>query len=463
MPSSANPHPAARLLIVDDEASMCEFLEIMLQKSGYQVDSRRSARQAVKDLEAETYDLVISDISMPEMSGLELLSLVKEKSPGTEVIMITAYASTDTAIQAMKRGAYDYITKPFNNDEILLTIKKALKNSQLQRENRRLQQELEKRYGFGNLIGKNPVMLKVYELIQRVAQTSANILVTGESGTGKELAARAIHYTGPRKDRPFVTVNCGAIPEQLMESEFFGHEKGAFTGAVKTRDGYFAAADGGTIFLDEIGEVPPSLQVKLLRVIQEKSFKRVGSNVERTVDVQVVSATNRDLESEVSEGNFREDLFYRLNVISIDLPPLRERGSDIPLLANHFLQKYSREYGREIGGISREALNILLNYSYPGNIRELENIIERAVVMETGPSLSPESLPPTLTRPASPGGGADLRLPEEGLDLEETLAELERRFIHQALERCGHNKTQAARLLGLSFRSFRYRLEKLDL
>ena len=463
MPSSPDPHPAARLLIVDDEASMCEFLEIMLRKNGYQVDSRQSAREAVKELEAETCDLVITDINMPEMSGLELLSLVKEKSPGTEVIMITAYASTDTAIQAMKRGAYDYITKPFNNDEILLTIKKALKNSQLQRENRRLQEELEKRYGFGNLIGKNPAMLKVYELIQRVAQTSANILITGESGTGKELAARAIHYTGPRKDKPFVTVNCGAIPEQLMESEFFGHEKGAFTGAVKTRDGYFAAADGGTIFLDEIGEVPPALQVKLLRVIQEKSFKRVGSNVDRTVDVQVVSATNRDLESEVSEGNFREDLFYRLNVIKIDLPPLRERGSDIPLLANHFLQKYNREYGREIGGISREALNILLGYAYPGNIRELENIIERAVIMETGSTLSADSLPPILTRPAAVANGADLQLPADGLDLEETLTELERRFIHQALERCGHNKTQAAKLLGLSFRSFRYRLEKLDL
>ncbi|HDJ27795.1 MAG TPA: sigma-54-dependent Fis family transcriptional regulator [Proteobacteria bacterium] len=460
MLSSPNANPRAQLLIVDDEASMCEFLEIILQKNGYQVSSRQSARAAIKDLETGTFDLVISDINMPEMSGLELLQLIKEKSPSTEVIMITAYASTDTAIQAMKRGAYDYIIKPFNNDEILLTIEKALKNSQLQRENRRLQQELEKRYGFGNLIGKSPAILKVYELIQRVAQTRANILVTGESGTGKELVARAIHYTGPRKDQPFVTVNCGAIPEQLMESEFFGHEKGAFTGAIKTRDGYFAAADSGTIFLDEIGEIPPALQVKLLRVIQEKSFMRVGSTVERAVDVQVVSATNRDLESAVSEGSFREDLFYRLNVITIDLPPLRERSSDIPLLARHFLQQYNQEYGREIDDISQEAINIMLNYGFPGNVRELENIIERGVIMETGTVITPASLPPVLTRPATNGTVIGLRLPEDGLDLEKTLAELEHQLINQALERCDHNKTKAAKLLGLSFRSFRYRQKK---
>jgi two-component system response regulator PilR (NtrC family) len=459
---SPNSNPRTQLLIVDDEAGMCEFLEIILQKNGYQVSSRQSARAAIKDLETGTFDLVISDINMPKMSGLELLRLIKEKSPSTEVIMITAYASTDTAIQAMKQGAYDYIIKPFNNDEILLTIKKALKNSQLQRENRRLQQELEKRYGFGNLIGKNPAMLKVYELIQRVAQTRANILVTGESGTGKELVARAIHYTGPRKNQPFVTVNCGAIPEQLMESEFFGHEKGAFTGAIKTRDGYFAAADGGTIFLDEIGEIPPALQVKLLRVIQEKSFMRVGSTVERAVDVQVVSATNRDLENAVSEGSFREDLFYRLNVITIDLPPLRERHSDIPLLARHFLQQYNQEYGREIDDISQEAINIMLNYGFPGNVRELENIIERSVIMETCTVITPASLPPVLTRSAT-NGTVGLRLPEDGLDLEKTLAELEFQLINQALERCDHNKTKAAKLLGLSFRSFRYRLEKLDL
>ncbi len=460
MLSTSGTNSAARILIVDDEVSMCEFLEIMLHKNGYQVNSRQSARTAIKDLETETFDLVISDINMPEISGLELLQLIKQKYPGTEVIMITAYASTSTAIKAIKQGAYDYITKPFNNDEILLTIEKALKNSQLQRENRRLQQELEKRYGFGNLIGKSPAMLKVYDLIQRVSQTRANILITGESGTGKELVARAIHYTGPHKSQPFITVNCGAISEQLMESEFFGHEKGAFTGAIKTRDGYFAAADGGTIFLDEIGEIPPALQVKLLRIIQEKNFMRVGSTVERAVDVQVVSATNRKLESAVSEGSFREDLFYRLNVITIDLPPLRERGSDIPLLARHFLQKYNQEYGREINDISQEAINIMLNYSFPGNVRELENIIERGVIMETDTVITPASLPPVLTRPATDGTVVGLRLPKDGLDLEKTLAELERQLINQALEYCDHNKTKAAKLLGLSFRSFRYRLEK---
>ncbi|MBW1645906.1 MAG: sigma-54-dependent Fis family transcriptional regulator [Deltaproteobacteria bacterium] len=448
------------LLVVDDEAGMAEFLEIMLSRQHYRVTVTTSARRAAALIGEQTFDLVISDISMPEMSGLELLRLVKEKSPATEMVMITAYASSETAIEAMKCGAYDYITKPFNNDEILLTIRKALENSRLQRENRRLQAELEKKYGFGNLIGKSPAMLRVYELIKRVAPVKANVLLTGESGTGKELVARAIHYAGPRKDRPLITVNCGAIPEQLLESEFFGHEKGAFTGADRARQGYLAAADGGTVFLDEIGELPPALQVKLLRVIQEKRFTPVGSTRELAVDIQLISATNRDLEAEVAAGNFREDLFYRLNVIRIDLPPLRERSLDIPLLARHFLDRYAREYQRPLTGFTPEALQCLAAYHYPGNVRELENIVERAVVLETGELLTPASLPAAL------GGRSDspetslYRLPDAGLDLEATVAELEKELIRQALERCGHHKTKAAALLGLSFRSFRYRLEK---
>ncbi|MBN2333900.1 MAG: sigma-54-dependent Fis family transcriptional regulator [Deltaproteobacteria bacterium] len=442
---------------------MGEFLEIMLGKQGYQVSSTTSAGQAIALLDRETIDLVISDISMPEMNGLDLLKIIKEKSPATAVVMITAYASTDTAILAMKNGAYDYITKPFNNDEILLTIDKALQNSHLQRENRRLQQELEQRYGFGSLIGKSSAMLKVYDLIQRVAQTKANILVTGESGTGKELVARAIHYTGPRKDQPFVTVNCGAIPEQLLESEFFGHEKGAFTGAVKTKDGYFTAAHGGTIFLDEIGELPLALQVKLLRVIQEKSFKRVGSTVEQEVEVQIISATNRDLETAVAEGSFREDLYYRLNVIKIDLPPLRERAGDIPLLVRHFLEHFNREYGRTVTSLTPEATKVLIHYPYPGNVRELENIIERSVVLENTEELTAASLPTSLTRPTAASTTADIHLTEEGIDLEETVANLEKSLINQALELSGHHKTKAAELLGLSFRSLRYRLDKYQI
>jgi two-component system response regulator PilR (NtrC family) len=454
--------PTAHILVVDDEPGMCEFLEIMLRKHNYQVTACLSAHQALKYLEAEAFDLVISDISMPEMSGIELLGLIRERSPGTEVIMITAFASPETAIRAMKLGAYDYITKPFNLDAILLTIDKALKNSRLQRENRQLRRELEQRYGFGNLIGKSPAMTRVFELIERVAPSKANILVTGKSGTGKELVARAIHFSGPRKDRPFITVNCGAIPAQLMESELFGHEQGAFTGALKARDGYFAAADGGTIFLDEVGEIPLPLQVKLLRVIQERRFSRVGSTTEREVDVRIIAATNRDLEAAVTENGFREDLFYRLNVIRIDLPELRQRSDDILLLARHFLQKYNREYGRNLTGFTPEAMKILLSYNFPGNVRELENIVERGVIMASGENITPDSLPPGLDRP-TPASGAGITLPAAGIELDHLVAELECSLIRQALERSGGTITEAAKLLGLSFRSLRYRLEKYQL
>ncbi|MBN2231830.1 MAG: sigma-54-dependent Fis family transcriptional regulator [Deltaproteobacteria bacterium] len=458
-----NPRtPSAHILVVDDEPGMREFLEIMLVKNGYRVTACAAARQGLERMKTATFDLVISDISMPEMSGIDLLPLVRERSPGTEVIMITAFASPETAIRAMKLGAYDYITKPFNLDAILLTIDKALKNSRLQRENRELRRELEQRYGFASLIGKSPAMTRVFELIERVAPSKANILVTGKSGTGKELVARAIHFTGPRKDRPFITVNCGAIPEQLMESEFFGHEQGAFTGAVKARDGYFAAADGGTIFLDEVGEIPLPLQVKLLRVVQERRFSRIGSTAEREVDVRLIAATNRDLEAAVAAGDFREDLFYRLNVIKIDLPELRQRSDDIPLLARHFLQKYNREYGRNLAGFTPEAMKILLGHTFPGNVRELENIVERGVIMESGENITPDSLPPGLNR-RTPASCAGIVLPGEGIELEILVAELECSLIRQALERRGGSITEAAKLLGLSFRSLRYRLEKYRL
>ncbi len=451
------------IMVVDDEQSMCDFLEIILLRNGYRVSCFTDAFAAVSSLETESYDLVISDLKMPSMSGLELLRTVKKKTPSTETIMITAFASTTTVIEAMKNGAFDYISKPFKVDEILLTVEKALKNSQLQRENLRLRQELEKRFGFDNLIGKSPPMMAIYEIIKQVAPTKTNVLICGESGTGKELVARAIHFSGPHKDKPFIAVNCAAIPEHLIESELFGHTKGAFTGAISNTEGYLATANGGTLFLDEIAEIPPSLQVKVLRVIQEKCFQKVGNPKEISVDLQFIAATNRDLQDAVSSGEFRQDLFYRLNVIRIDLPPLRQRLEDIPLLLNHFLQKYCQEYKRELKGFSPEATQALLNYDYPGNIRELENIVERCVVLESEEAIISHSTLPEVVRKKSQTSLTSNILPMEGLNLEEVVANLETDLIEQSLDHCNGNKTKAAELLGLSFRSFRYRLDKYGL
>ncbi|HIE07569.1 MAG TPA: sigma-54-dependent Fis family transcriptional regulator, partial [Desulfarculaceae bacterium] len=398
-PSAKNPH----IMVVDDEQSMCEFLEIILLRNNYRVSCFTDAFAAVSSLETTNYDLVISDLKMPMMSGLEMLRTVKKKSPSTEMIMITAFASTTSVIEAMKNGAFDYINKPFKVDEILLTIEKALENSQLQRENLRLHKELEKRFGFDNLIGKSSSMMKIYEVIKQVAPTKTNILICGESGTGKELIARAIHFSGPNREQPFVAVNCAAIPEQLLESELFGHTKGAFTGAVSQSEGYLGAADGGTLFLDEIGELPPALQVKILRLLQEKCFQKVGSPKEISVDLQFIAATNLDLTAAVESGAFRQDLFYRLNVIRIDLPPLRQRQEDIPLLLKHFLHKYTIEYKRDFESFSPEVTRTLMDYDYPGNIRELENIVERCVILETGEKVISAATLPQLLQHQAPG------------------------------------------------------------
>ena len=457
-PSAKNPH----IMVVDDEQSMCEFLEIILLRNNYRVSCFTDAFAAVSSLETTNYDLVISDLKMPMMSGLEMLRTVKKKSPSTEMIMITAFASTTSVIEAMKNGAFDYINKPFKVDEILLTIEKALKNSQLQRENLRLHKELEKRFGFDNLIGKSSSMMKIYEVIKQVAPTKTNILICGESGTGKELIARAIHFSGPNREQPFVAVNCAAIPEQLLESELFGHTKGAFTGAVSQSEGYLGAADGGTLFLDEIGELPPALQVKILRLLQEKCFQKVGSPKEISVDLQFIAATNLDLTAAVESGAFRQDLFYRLNVIRIDLPPLRQRQEDIPLLLKHFLHKYTIEYKRDFESFSPEVTRTLMDYDYPGNIRELENIVERCVILETGEKVISAATLPQLLQHQAPGS-LTTTLPDDGLDLEEVVTKLETDLIGQALQKSHGNKTQAAKLLGLSFRSLRYRLDKYDL
>jgi two-component system response regulator PilR (NtrC family) len=453
-----------KILVADDEQSMREFLEIMFKKEGYHVSLAPNGEEVLKLAEKEIFDLVLLDIRMPRLDGISVLKKLKAISPETIVIMITAYASADTAIKAMKEGAYDYITKPFKVEEIKLIIKNALEKKNLQQENILLKQVVRDRYHFDNIIGQSSKMLALYDLLEKVAPTKTNILITGESGTGKELVAKAIHYNSPRKDKPFVTLNCGAIPEPLIESELFGHMKGAFTDAIATKKGLFELADEGTIFLDEISELPFLMQVKLLRVLQDKEFKRVGGTEDIRVDVRIISATNKDLEEGVREKRFREDLFYRLNVIQIKIPPLREKREDIPLLTTHFLKKYSEELNKNMSKISPEALRILLNYDYPGNVRELQNIIERAVALESTQELTAQNLSsyldeqlPLKKRPL------DLEIPNEGIDLEKVVEDLERTLLLKALEKTKGIKKKAADLLHINFRSMRYRLEKYGL
>lgn len=453
-----------KIIVADDEQSMREFLEIMLTKEGYKVSLASNGEDVLKLIDNDVFDLALLDIRMPRLDGISTLKRIKAISPETIVIMITAYASTDTAIRAMKEGAYDYITKPFKIDEIKMIIKNALEKSNLQKENILLKKVVKDRFHFNNIIGQSPKMLAIYELLEKVAPTKTNVLITGESGTGKELVAKAIHFNSPRREKPFVTLNCGAIPESLIESELFGHMKGAFTDAIHTKKGLFEIADGGTIFLDEISELPLLMQVKLLRVLQDKEFKRVGGIEDIKVDVRIISATNKDLEEAVREKRFREDLFYRLNVIQIKLPPLRERKEDIPLLVDHFLKKYSKELDKNIYKISPDALRLLLNYDYPGNVRELQNIIERAVALETGNELTVMNLSSYLenqiTTKKTP---IDFEIPNEGIDLEKLVSDIEKTLILKALDKTKGIKKKAAELLHINFRSMRYRLEKYGL
>jgi two-component system response regulator PilR (NtrC family) len=453
----------SHILVVDDEQSMREFLEIMLTKDGYEVTTAAGGTEAINLLENNTYDLLITDIRMKQVDGLQVLKRCKELHPNTVAIMISAYATTSTAVEAMKWGAYDYLPKPFKVGEMKAVIRDAL-TSAPQREVK--DDAGEQRVGipsYQGIVGKSQEMRKIFDLIPRVAAATSNVLITGESGTGKELVAKAIHQMSPHRGKPFVTVNCGSVPETLMESELFGHKKGAFTGAIATRSGLFAEAHQGTLFLDEIAEITPALQVKLLRAVQEKKFKMVGGSEEITVDVRIISATNRQLEQEVMEGRFREDLYYRLNVIHIPLPPLRERTEDIPVLAQYFLEKYSRQMNKDIRKISAFALDILKNYNFPGNVRELENIIERSVALEASNIVLPDSL--TLSsfkqsQAETEGVQAPAALPPNGIDLDQFLGQLERSFLQQALERTRGAKQKAAEVLGITFRSFRYRLAK---
>jgi len=453
----------ARLLVCDDEAGLREMLGVLLRRAGYDVELVGGLKEALARLEhAPDFDLVVTDLAMPDGSGMTLLERVKARGAATQVIMITAFATTEQAVEAMRIGAYDYIQKPFKNTELLAQIEKALEKSSIVSENRALRAQLAGSYRVGDLIGKGPRMQAVIGMVRRVASGRSSVLITGESGTGKEVVARALHHAGERASQPFVTVNCGALPEALMESELFGHERGAFTGATSRKEGLFRAAQGGTLFLDEVGELPTPLQVKLLRVLQERKVRPVGGTQELEVDVRVVAATNRDVAQAVRDGTFRQDLFYRLNVIRIELPPLRERVEDIPMLAAHFLQKHAALEGKRLS-FSSEALTLVAQQSYPGNVRELENTVERAVALATEPYvvcadlLGQDSAPhPAPTHPARV-------LPPEGIDLDACLGEMERSLLIQALERTGGNRTHAAKLLKTSFRSLRYRLVKYGL
>jgi two-component system response regulator PilR (NtrC family) len=451
------------ILVVDDEKSMREFLEIMLAKEGYQISLAASGEEAFQILERKKFDLLVTDIRMKDLDGIDVLKKAKALSPETMVVMISAFATAETAVEAMKEGAYDYIPKPFKVEEFKKIVKDAIRSK------RPLppdggEDHLKSRSHFGCLIGESPQMRRIYDLIERAAPTKTNILVSGESGTGKELVAKAIHRQSPRKDKPFVVINCAGIPENLIESELFGYKKGAFTGATTDKEGLFGAADGGTVFLDEVGELPLTIQVKLLRVVQERTFTVVGGTEEKSVDVRFISATNKDLESEVIDHRFREDLFFRLNVIQISLPPLRDREGDLPLLAQHFLEEYSHELGKDVKKISAYAMHILEQYPFPGNARELENIIERSVALETSNIVLPESL--TLSS-FKLDNSMEMRrrtdVTHKGIELDKIMADTERDYIFKALEMAHGSKQKTADLLGISMRSLRYRMDKLGL
>ena len=451
-----------KILVVDDEKSLREVMSIMLKRAGYDVTEASDGEQAIGQVNKEIYDLVITDLRMPRADGMDVLKAVKSTSPETVVLVVTAFGTADSAVEAMKQGAYDYLTKPFQVDEVQLIIRNALEKRRLSTENMLLKREMASQSSFAQIVGQSDAMQKVFDVVRKVADSKSNVLICGESGTGKELVARAIHYNSARSPMPFVAVNCSAVPETLLESELFGHMKGSFTGAVANKAGLFEIANGGTIFLDEIGDTTPTIQVKLLRVIQEREFRRVGGNQDMKVDVRVIAATNRDLEKAVADGSFREDLYYRLDVIPIRLPPLRLRVGDIPLLVTHFLDKFANESGKTAPVLTPEAMQVLLGHEWRGNVRELENLIERVVAFSTGTTVAHTDVHGWLHHAVSPqqSQGLPTDLPEDGLDLEGLINGIEKDLLMKALERSKWVKKKAARLLKLNTRSFRYRLEK---
>lgn len=448
-----------RLLVVDDELSMREFLAILLEREGYEVVTAADAATALSHLAAAEFALVISDVQMPGLNGLALLERIKETNPETAVLLITAFSTAEQAVEAMKLGAYDYLAKPFKVDEVKLLVANALEKRDLKRENRQLREKVAVCDGYGGIVGNSRRMQELFQLLGKVAESTTTVLISGESGTGKELAARAIHHAGLRRSKPFVAVNCGAIPENLIESELFGHARGAFTGAVGERPGLFEQASGGTVFLDEIGELPLAMQTRLLRVIQEREVRRVGGSSVKKVDVRLVAASNRDLEQQVKDGSFRDDLYYRINVVQVVMPPLRERVEDIPLLVEHLVRKH----GKPGSLVMPDALQALMAYPFPGNVRELENIIERSLVLDPV-RISLNNLPPQVKNTVKRFDlHTAVEIPDGGIDLEPALEQLEKQYLVKALEKSGGSKTRAAELLGMSFRSYRYKLSKYGL
>jgi two-component system, NtrC family, response regulator PilR len=450
-----------KILVVDDDQGMREFLEIMLSREGYSVIAVENAQKALNLCSTERFNLVITDLKMPKLDGIEFLKRIKDIDPGMTVILITAFASAETALSAMKEGAYDYIEKDFDIDDLIKIIRKALENKGVKRDDEPMKAKKDV-VTFGQMISKSKEMIKIFNTIKKVAETTTNVLILGESGTGKELVAKAIHEHSPRKNMPFVVINCGGVPENLLESEFFGYMKGAFTGAYSDKPGLFEIARGGTLFLDEIGDLSSFLQVKLLRVVQEKTFRRLGGSENIHADVRIISATNWELAKKVKEGMFREDLYYRLNVIPIQLPPLRKRPEDIPILTTYFIEKYSKEFSKEVKTISAYALALLIDYPFPGNIRELENIIERSVALESSSIILPENLvlAGDLQKNLMDG---EAPIPDKGIHLNDEIAKYEKHLIEKALKKTNGSRSKAADLLNITVDSLKYRMEKLSI
>jgi two-component system response regulator PilR (NtrC family) len=460
-PVAAHRITGVNLLIVDDEASLRDFLSIVFEEEGWSVETAASLEEANTAIQRHEPDVVLCDLMLPDGSGIDFIREVKATTPSIPFVMITAHTSTRSAVEALKAGAVDYIAKPFDIEELKIIVRKAVERKELEDENVHLRTALEERFTFANIIGRSAKMQEIFSIVQRIAKTMSTVLISGESGTGKELIARAIHYNSDRRGK-FVSINCGALPETLLESELFGHERGAFTGAIREKRGLFQEADRGTIFLDEIGETSTAMQIKLLRVLQDRMVRRVGSNVEASIDVRVIAATNRDLADSIREGTFREDLFYRINVIPITLPPLRHRREDIPLLVDHFIEKFCAKMQVPRKRISADAMRAIEKYHWPGNVRELENVVERMIALEAAELLTTKSLPEHVLL----GGrmpDVSFELPAEGISLQDHLEAIGRIFMLQALERAGGVQTQAAELLRMSFRSFRYYAKKYDL
>ena len=450
-----------RILIIDDEKSILDLLSVVFKKEGYKVATALSAKAALDYINKNDFDLILTDIKLPQMSGMRILQHIKDKDPDMPVVMITAYGTIKQAVEALKMGALDYVVKPFNMEELKIIVAQGLEKRRIQAENVLLKRELKEKYGLESMVGKSKVMREIYSLIEKIAGTDSTVLISGESGTGKEIAARAIHHQSTRRDKSFVSINCGALPENLLESELFGHVKGSFTGAIANKKGMFEIAEKGTLFLDEVGEMSPWTQVKLLRTLQDKKIRRVGGTDEIPVDVRIIAATNQDLKKRIEEGKFREDLFYRLNVISLEVPPLRDRKDDIPVLITHFLKKYCARMGRKMKRIPPRVMKIFEPYPWPGNVRELENTIERIIAIEERETITESSLPEEMLAPQSETE-RDYEL-KPGFDLNATIDEISKNFVQQALRRANGNLKETAELLGINYRSLRYLIEKLEL